>query len=150
MTGTTNEKQYTDSIFCGLSTDSAPIKDTFEKFFVAKNLKMPLKISKEQLKQACARLSCSEENFFMGAYGLLLARFAGADEVLFAATGTKKIPVALNFSPDQNISDLIKILRDQVNRSREIIQTPYEKISETYGFQNVPEFISTPQKTDED
>ena len=149
MTGTANEKQYMDSIFCGLSTDSAPIKDTFEKFFVAKNLKMPLKISKEQLKQACERLSCSEENFFMGAYGLLLARFAGADEVLFAATGTKKIPVALNFSPDQNISDLIKILRDQVNRSREIIQTPYEKIAETYGFQNVPEFISTPQKTDE-
>ena len=81
MTETIAEKQYLDSLFLGVTVDSLPIKDTFEKIFVAKNLKVTLGFSKEQLNQACRRLDCSEENFFMGAYGLLLARFSGADEV---------------------------------------------------------------------
>lgn len=76
-----SEKQYLDSLFGGFSVDSLPIEDTFEKNFATKNLKVTLGFSKEQLNQACRRLDCSEENFFMGAYGLLLARFSGADEV---------------------------------------------------------------------
>ncbi|MBQ6006563.1 MAG: amino acid adenylation domain-containing protein [Selenomonadaceae bacterium] len=139
------EKLYLDSIFRGVSVDSAPIKDTFEKFFVAKDFKISVELSKEQLRQACKKLDCSEEKFFMGAYSLLLARFAGADEVFFAAAADKKIPVYLNLSPEQNLADYLKNLREQVDRSREIISAPYEEISEAYNFPNAPEFISTPQ-----
>ena len=142
-----SEKKYLDSLFRGFSVESLPIKDTFEKTFVAKKVIVPVETLEEQLDQSCERFHCSKEIFFMSAYALLLARFAGADEVLFAATGAKKFPVALTFSPDQNISDFVKNLRDQVARSREIIETPYEKISETYDFQNVPEFILTSQET---
>ena len=141
------EKKYLDSLFRGISVDSLPIKDTFGKCSAAKDLKVSLEISKEQINEDCKRFDCSEEIFFMGAYALLLARFVGSDEVLFAATNMKKIPVALTFSFDQSISDLIKNLRDQVNRSREVIGMPYEKIAETYNFPNVPEFIFASQKT---
>ena len=141
------ELKYSDSLFRGFSVDSLPMKDTFGKCFEAKDLKVLLDTSKEQLNQACERFDCSEEILLMSAYSLLLARFAGADEVLFAATSTKKIPVAVTFSLDQNISDLIKNLRDQINRSREVIETPYEKIAEIYNFPNVPEFVSTQQET---
>ena len=136
----TNDKNYLDSLFKGFSVDSLPIKDKFGQAFIGKNLK--LCIEKEQVNSACRKFDCSGEIFLMGAYGLLLARFAGADEVLFSATGTKKIPVALNFSSEQNISDLIKNLGEQVEHSCEVIETPYEEISAAYGFQNVPEFIS--------
>ena len=119
------EKLYLDSIFRGVSVDSAPIKDTFEKIFVAKNFKISVELSKEQLRQACDKLDCSEEKFFMGAYSLLLARFAGADEVFFTAAADKKIPVYLTLSPEQNLADYLKNLREQVDRSREIISAPY-------------------------
>ena len=140
------EKNYTDSLFRGFSVDSLPVRDTFGKCFAAKNLKIPLEISKEQLNRACKRFNCSEEILLMSEYALLLARFSGADEVLFASISDKKIPVAFTFSFDQNIADFIKNLRDQVNRSRETIETSYEKIAETYNFPNVPEFISTQQE----
>ena len=91
------EKQCLDSLFRGFSVESLPIRDNFGKSFVAKDLKLPLEISKEQLNQACERFDCSAEILMMSAYVLLLARFAGADEVLFAATNTKKIPVAVTF-----------------------------------------------------
>lgn len=99
------------------------------------------------MRQKCERLHCSEEIFFMGAYALLLARFVGADEVLFAATGTKKFPVILNLSPEQNLADYLKNLREQIERSREIICTPYEEIVKLYNFPNAPEFIFASQKT---
>ena len=143
MTDTANEKFYFDSIFCGVSVDSAPIRDAFGENFISKNFKVTLEFSNEQLRQACTRLNCSEENFFMGVYALLLARFAGADEVFFAATSTKKIPVFLNLSSDQNIADYLKVLREQVNRSRETIAAPYEDLAKLYDFPNAPEFIST-------
>ena len=140
-------KKYLDSVFHGVSIDSAPIKDNFGKNFVAKNFSAPLEISAEQLKKFCLQFNCSEENFFMGAYALLLARFSGADEVFFAAAGKKKIPVFLSLSPDQSLADYLKILREQLERSREIICTPYEKIVELYNFPNAPEFFSTAQTT---
>ncbi len=88
----TSEKIYLDSLFRGVSVISAPVKDTFEKNFAAKNFKTPLDFSGDRLSKAFERLGCSAENFFMGAYSLLLARFAGADEVFFAAAGEKKFP----------------------------------------------------------
>ena len=133
------EAKYLDSIFRGVSVDSAPIKDMFGKNFVAKKFMTPFEFSNGQF-------DCSAENFFMGAYGLLLARFAGADEVFFTATGAKKIPVYLNFSPEQNLADYLKSLREQIERSREIICTPYEEIAKAYDFPTAPEFISAPQE----
>ena len=126
---TVNEKKYLDSLFYSISIDSAPIKNKFEKFFVAKNMKITIEISKEQRFQVCKRFGCSEEKFFMSAYGLLLARFAGSDEVFFTATDMKKIPVSLNLSPEQSIADYLKNLSEQIERSREIISTPYEEIA---------------------
>ena len=126
-----------------------PIEDTFEKIFVAKNLKVILGFSKEQLNQACRRLDCSEENFFMGAYALLLARFSGAVEVFFIARGEKEIPLYLNLTPEQSVADYMKILSEQMDRSCEIICTPYEEISNAYSFPDAPEFISTPQESTE-
>jgi len=146
MKETTREKQYLDSLFRGVSVDSAPIKDTFEKNFVSKSFVMPLEISKADLQKICVRFDCSKENFFMGAYSILLARFASADEVFFTATDSKKIPLYLTFSPDQKISDYLKILHEQIECSREIISTPYNEIDKAYNFPNAPEFISTPQK----
>ena len=140
-----NEKQYLDSIFRGVSVDSTPIKDTFGKIFVAKQFTIPFEISDEQLEQILSQFNCSEENFFMGAYGLLLARFSGADEFFLAVITSKKIPVFMGFSPDQNINDYLKILSEQVEQSSKIITTTYEEIAETYDFPNAPEFISTPQ-----
>ncbi len=134
--------EYLDSLFKGFSADSLPIRDSFEKIFRAKSLAVPVENLPAKIQLASERFNCPPEIFLMGAYGLLLARFAGADEVLFAAESDKKIPVALNFSSEQNISDVIKNLRDQVERSREVIETPYEKIAEAYGFQSVPEFVS--------
>ena len=148
MEEASNEKKYLDSIFRGVSVDSAPIKDAFGKNFVAKKFSAPLEIFGDRLSKICRRLDCSEENFFMGAYALLLARFSGADEVFFAAAGKKKIPVFLNFSPDQTVADYLKNLREQLERSREIICTPYEEISEAYDFPNAPEFFSTQPTSD--
>ena len=111
MENTAVEKKYLDSLFHSVSVDSAPIKDKFEKFFVAKRVEASIEISKEQRSQICKRFGCSEEKFFMGAYGLLLARFAGADEVFFTATDTKKIPVSLNLSPEQSIADYLKKIK---------------------------------------
>ncbi len=133
------EAEYLDSVFRGVSVDSAPIKDAFGKSFVAKKFMTPFEFSNGQF-------DCSEENFFMGAYALLLARFAGADEVFFTATSDKKIPVYLNFSPEQNLADYLKNLREQIERSREIICTPYEEIAKVYDFPTAPEFISAPQE----
>ena len=147
MAETANDKQYIDSIFRGVSVDSAPIKDASGKSFVAKNLTVPLEISDGQLRQICGRVGCSAEIFFMGAYSILLARFAGADEVFFAVTADKKIPVYLNLSPEQNIADYLKTLSDQVERSRATISTPYEEIAKAYDFPNAPEFIATPAES---
>ncbi len=47
----------------------------------------------------------------------------------------------MNLSPEQSLADYLKILREQVDRSREKISTPYEKISALYDFPDVPEFI---------
>ncbi len=142
------EKQYLDSLFRGVAVNSAPIRDNFGKNFVAKILKVSVEISKEQLRRACERLNCSEEKFFMGAYGLLLARFAGADEVLFTATSAKKIPVYLNFLPEQSLADYLKTLSEQIENSREIISTPYEEIAKAYDFPIAPEFIFASQGSD--
>ena len=117
MADTVSEKKYLDYLFHSVSVDSAPIKDKFEKYFVAKSVKISIEILKEQRSQ----------KFFMGAYGLLLARFAGADEVFFTATDTKKIPVYLTLSPEQSIADYLKNLSEQVERSRGIISTSYQK-----------------------
>ena len=144
-----SEKNYLNSIFRGVSVISVPVKDTFEKNFVARNLKSTIEFSEGHLQKACEKLECSAENFFMGAYGLLLGRFAGAEEVLFAAVGEKKIPVFLSFSPEQSVADLLKILREQVERSREKISMPYEKISELYDFPAAPEFIFAAQEPSE-
>ncbi|MBQ3443212.1 MAG: AMP-binding protein, partial [Selenomonadaceae bacterium] len=141
-----NERQYLDSIFRGVSVDSTPIKDTFGKNSVAKQFTIPFEFFDEQLGQVLSKFNCSEENFFMGAYGLLLARFSGADEFFLAVMTSKKIPVFMSFSPDQNINDYLKILSEQVEQSSKIITTPYEEIAETYDFPNAPEFILTPQE----
>jgi len=137
-----NEKQYLNTIFRGVSVNSMPIKDTPEGFSVAKNLEIKLEISKEQLEKACGRLDCSEEIFFMGAYGLLLARFAGADEVFFVAAADKKIPVYVTFSQEQTTANFFKLLSNQLEKSREIICSPYENIAKAYDFPNAPEFFS--------
>ena len=142
-----NEKSYLDSLFRGVAVDSAPIKDVFDKHFSAKSLSVSLKFSKEQLRQVCIRFHCTAENFFMGTYALLLARFTGADEVLFTVTGAKKIPVYSNFLPEQNLSDYLRALGEQIEHSCEIISTPYEEIAKVYNFPNAPEFISTSQET---
>ena len=65
----------------------------------------------------------------MGAYGLLLAKFSGADEFFLAVTNSKKIPVFISFSSDQSINDYLKILSEQVEQSSAIITTPYEKLA---------------------
>lgn len=136
-----DEKNYLNSLFLGVSVDSAPLRDVFEKNFTAKTFKMSFENLHEQIKQACKKFNCSEEIFFMDAYALLLAKFSCAEEVLISAENEKNFPVFITFSSDLKISDSVKNLQEQIKNSREIIQTPCEEIFKIYNFPVAPEFI---------
>ena len=92
-----NEKIFLDSLFMGFSADFLPIKENFKKVFIAKNFEVLVENFKTKLNQACKKYNCSEEIILMCTYGILLVRFAGADEAVFVADGEKKFPVAINF-----------------------------------------------------
>ena len=94
-----------------------------------------------RLHQACGKFSCSRENLLVGTLALLLARFAGSDEVVFRS-GAEKDSLAV--TAGQPIGDFMESAHKQMERWLTGGSGAVSEFAALYDFKNIPEIIVAP------
>ena len=126
-------KEYYNSLFGGLELDSVMINDKNDGKPTAKAVEYEFKaFDADKIREFCRKNGIKTSTFFCGVYGLLLAKFSGADESLFATIFSgrneklkntcgmfvKTLPVYCNFSKDEGVVQFLKALDSQLENSR--------------------------------
>ena len=140
-------KAYYDSVFQGVSVDSLPAPDVFDRESSLRNLRLPLGLKPESLQELCKQQQITENAFFTGTFGLLLARFAGMDEAVFttiyngrtdprtfemAGMLVKTLPVYAAAAPEKSVTDYLRELRMQLDQSKANDLYSFAEISRAY------------------
>ena len=143
-------KAYYDSVFQGVSADSLPDRDVFSQQAGLCTLRLSLGLVPEKIQGFCTKHQITENVFFTGAFGLLLARFAGNEEAVFttiyngrtdprtftmAGMLVKTLPVFTAVSDSQGMRGYLENLKKQLDLSKAHDLYSFAEISRAY---NIP------------
>lgn len=129
----TEAKEYYSSVFGGCELDSVMINDKNDEKPAAEALRYEFAcFNADDVRKYCRKIGIKTSSLFCGVYGFLLAKFAGADESLFATVYNgrneklantcgmfvKTLPVYCDFKKSKSIAEFLKALDKQLECNR--------------------------------
>lgn len=126
-------KKYYNSVFGECELDSVIINDKNDGKPSAKAVYYDFtSFNANDIKEFCRKNGVKTSTFFSGVYGLLLAKFAGAEECLFSTIYNgrneklvntcgmfvKTLPVYCDFRKNESVAEFLKNLNTQIESSR--------------------------------
>lgn len=140
-------KAYYDSIFQGCDVEFLPVKDKKEQIPSVGRCEYVSDLSMEAVRKYCEEHNLTENAFFTGVFGLVLAKYNDKEEALFttiyngrndsrlANTVTmlvKTFPVLCNINGEEKIADFLKKVKEQLIGSMSNDIYSFAEISRAY------------------
>ena len=115
-------KDYYEKLVGGVETDSTPVEDKQDKEVSWGNIRIPLKITNQEVKGLTKKLGIKTSSFFLGAFSYLLSKINmeneslfltvnnGRDESVSSSVGSyvKTYPLYLTYEDEDQVSDYLK------------------------------------------
>lgn len=154
---------YYDSLLSGVETESLPIFDKKGKKQAKGLLKHRLAISTETATEVCENLGVTPNTLFTGVFGILAARYAGANDAIFATIYNgrndsrlentvcmlvKTLPVYCKFDDKTTVSSYMSELQKQLINSMANDIFPFADIAGKYGISSDLLFAYQAELTD--
>ncbi|MCH5187399.1 MAG: amino acid adenylation domain-containing protein, partial [Oscillospiraceae bacterium] len=139
---------YYDSVFSGVETESLPIFDKKGSKPAKGLLNRKLAISYKAVSDAYENLGVTPSTLFTGVFGVLAARYSGANDALFATIYNgrndsrlentvcmlvKTLPVYCKFDDKTTVSAYMTALQEQLMNSMANDIFPFADIAAKYG-----------------
>lgn len=140
-------RSYYDSVLKGVVVDSLPAHDVFGTESYLCDWRQEVSVTEEQVSALCAQYGITENVFFTGAFGLLLAKFAGEAESLFTTIYNgrtdprtfgmvgmlvKTLPVYVETQLAQTVKDYLVSLKEQLDEAKAHDIYSFAEISRRY------------------
>lgn len=140
--------QYYDGLLSGVETESLPVFDKKEGVPLKGLKSRKLTVKRETALEACESLGVTPNTLFTGVFGILAARYAGAEDALFATIYNgrndsrlentvcmlvKTLPVYCIFDDKTTVSAYMSGLQEQLMDSMANDIFPFSDIVAKYG-----------------
>lgn len=124
----TEAKEYYEKLVGGVETDSTPVEDKADKEVSYGNIRVPLKITNEEVKELTKKVGIKTSSFFLSAFSYLLSKINMENESLFltvhngrsedvrrsVGSYVKTYPLYLSYQDEDKISDYLLKTNTQV------------------------------------
>ena len=121
-------KDYYERLVGGVETDSTPVEDKADKEISYGNIRIPLKITDQEVKGLTKKLGIKTSSFFLSAFSYLLSKINMENESLFltvhnardesvrhsVGSYVKTYPIYLNYQDEDKVSDYLLKTNQQV------------------------------------
>ena len=121
-------KDYYERLVGGVETDSTPVEDKADKEISYGNIRVPLKITNEEVKKLTKKIGIKTSSFFLGAFSYLLSKINMENEALFltvhnarnddvrrsVGSYVKTYPLYITFQDDDKVKDYLLKTNKQV------------------------------------
>ena len=152
-------KMYWEDLLADVDTDQMPLPDRQEEKPSRALRKYKSRIAVSDVEAFCAKNGLTENSFFMGAFGYLLATVNGRRDVLFTTVYNgrndsrlmhtvdmlvKTIPVCLKTQDREKITDYLTKVKDQYLQSMEQDLFSFAEIVHEFGVNSDTTFLWQP------
>ncbi len=139
---------YYDGIFAGLETESLPIADKKEPVPAKGMTSRKMTVPKEKILACCEKMQVTPNTLFTGLFGVVMARYANAQDALFATIYNgrndsrlekticmlvKTLPVYCSFDKNMAVNDYMMSVQKQLMDSMANDIFPFSDIAAKYG-----------------
>ncbi len=142
-------EKYYDSVFGEVETESLPLPDVSDKTPEKGYLERKLNIAEDKVLSCCEKLGVTPNVLFTGVFGILMSKYANAEDSLFSTIYNgrndsrlentvcmlvKTLPVYCRFEPQTSIQSYMTELSEQLLSSMANDIFPFSDICAKYGF----------------
>ena len=142
-------EKYYDSVFGEVETESLPLPDVSGKLPEKGYLERKLNIAEDKVLSCCEKLGVTPNVLFTGVFGILMSKYANAEDSLFSTIYNgrndsrlentvcmlvKTLPVYCRFEPQTSIQSYMTELSEQLLSSMANDIFPFSDICAKYGF----------------
>ncbi|MBQ0125547.1 MAG: AMP-binding protein, partial [Clostridiales bacterium] len=144
-------KAYYDGVFAGCETECLPPKSPESEKAEAASLTFALGVDESTVGEYCDKHKLTQNAFFNAAFGYTLSRFGLSQNLVYTtvyngrsdsrlassfAMLVKTIPVLINAENDENVSEWIHALQNQMMNSMANDLYSFAEISHAYGIKS--------------
>ncbi len=140
-------KDYFEKLVGGVETDSTPVEDKADQDVSYGNIRVPLKVTNDEVKKITKRVGVKTSTFFLSAFSYLLSKINMENESLFLTVHNgrdesvkhsfgsyvKTYPIYLNFTDEDKISDYLLKTNEQVIESVNHDIYPFSDMNKDLG-----------------
>ena len=156
--------QYYDSVFAGVETESLPIADHREGVPVKGMASRTMQLSMEKVLESCERMQVTPNALFTGLFGVVMARYVGTQDALFATIYNgrndsrlhsticmlvKTLPVYCSFDKRTSISAYMMAVQEQLMNTMANDIFPFSDIAARYNINSDLIFAYQAELTDD-
>ena len=142
-------EKYYDGVFGEVETESLPLPDISGEIPEKGYLERKLNIAEDRVLSCCEKLGVTPNVLFTGVFGILMSKYANAEDSLFSTIYNgrndsrlentvcmlvKTLPVYCSFEPQTSIQSYMTELSEQLLSSMANDIFPFSDICAKYGF----------------
>lgn len=156
--------QYYDSVFAGVETESLPLADKKEGVPAKGMASRTMQLSREKVLESCAKMQVTPNALFTGLFGVLMARYAGTQDALFATIYNgrndsrlhsticmlvKTLPVYCSFDRRTSVGAYMMAVQEQLMNTMANDIFPFSDIAARYNINSDLIFAYQAELTDD-